>query len=279
MSSALAVPIIDGRLYALGGLAESRGALSWLPASEHRYEPINAFLLVEDGEALLVDTGVAAHATELIAQLEAVISADTALSVIFTRFEGDTLTNLGPIMRRFRVKQVIGGGVSNPFDFFDDLSPEEQLREDYEIDLTRMRAGEDIILGTSRRIKILSTSVRNLTTSWIYDSGTGALFTSDSFGYEPLETPSRAELLVTQTPDDMSHDRLAPRFFTKFDWMLQADCAPLIDNLRTITTEHDVTVICPTHGRILSGRQVVSDYIEATVGLLQAASTNSLKKV
>lgn len=264
-----AIEIIQGKLYALGGVAETSGSLTWVPEHETAPEPINAFLLTEPDEALMVDTGVAAHGPELVQQTQARIGPSTPLTVMFTRFEGDTLTNLGATMRHFALKAVVGGGVSNPFDFFDDLSPQEQIKEEHAFDLTRMRAGEAVTIGGDRRIEILSTSLRNLTTSWLYDEGTKTLFTSDAFGYEPLPTNDRADLVIRDVPEQLDLERLHPRLFTKFDWMLLADPAVLIADLERVFTQFDVEVIAPTHGRVLVGKDVVRAYYDATVALLQ----------
>lgn len=263
------VTVVQDSLYAMGDVAATSGALTWLPESETAYEPINAFLLVQRDEALLVDTGVSAHEETLISQLRQLVPRGMPVSIIFTRFEGDTLTNLGPILRNFSVRRVIGGGVSNPFDFFDDLSPQEHIKTDHDVELTRMRAGEDIVIGAGRAVEILSTSLRCLTTSWLYDNGTGTLFTSDAFGYHGLDSSDRRDLVIDSLRGPIDLNELRPRIFTKFDWILDAECEPLIQDLERIFTTRDVQNIAPTHGRVIRGKEMVDAYYQATIALLE----------
>src|SRR5699024_8531012 len=97
------ITLVPGALYAVGDAAPNDGRLSWAAPGTSAFEPVNAYLLVEGGHALLIDPGVAAHETTLLSQLRAIIGTETKLSIFCTRFEGDCVTALGPVIRDFNV--------------------------------------------------------------------------------------------------------------------------------------------------------------------------------
>ena len=55
------LPLVPGKLYRLGGIVPIDGRLSWRRAGLTGYEPISAFLLLEDDNALIIGTGVRLH--------------------------------------------------------------------------------------------------------------------------------------------------------------------------------------------------------------------------
>lgn len=124
----LVTTLVTDRLYRLGGLARLDGSISWVPREATGFEPINCYLLKSDSSALLVDTGVEAHQDIVLEQLAACLAPDVELQVMLTRLEPDCIGNLGAIAERYEVTRVYGGGVSNPFDFFDDVNSAEMIR-------------------------------------------------------------------------------------------------------------------------------------------------------
>ncbi|MEE2031466.1 MULTISPECIES: oxygen-binding di-iron domain-containing protein [Rhodococcus] len=262
------VELVPDALYAVGDAAPNDGRLSWASPGTSAFEPVNSFLLVEDGHALLIDPGVAAHESTMLGQLGEILGPETKLSVFCTRFEGDCVTALGPVIRDFNVVSIFGGGVSNPFDFFEDVSPQEQIRTDHHIEILRKKAGDTIEVGPGRSVDLLSTSLRVLTTFWLYDERTGTLFTSDFFAYEGLDHADRSDLVRHTTPDTFDRSAAARRLFTKIDWLLLADPAPFVEELDRLFDTYDIRAIAPGHGRIIVGRETVRSYYELTRELL-----------
>ncbi len=278
------VELIPGSLYALGDAAAASGAISWIPVTEEGYEPINCYLLLDEGGALLVDTGVAAHDATLVAQLEQLLPPGTPLSIFLTRFEGDTITNLETVIRHFRVQHVYGGGVANPFDYFDDITvPTDEVfdevssREDVRaksqnrVDLTRILRGERIPVGRTRRVELIAPQLRVLTTSWIFDEVTGTLFCADAFDYAGLPTADRSALALTDPDEVPSIERMRERGFCKLDCLLDRDAnvAPIIADLEEIFSRFDVQNIAPNHGRVALGREATRRYYEGTMAILR----------
>lgn len=240
------------------------GRLSWVPASwqgpdSRLSESLNTYVLIEGDRAMLIDSGVTVHREQIIAQLEGLLG-DRTLEVFLTRFEPDCLVNLPHIVRKFGVNEVHGGGVSNPFDFFDDLSTSEQLRADAGVTLHRRLPGDDVKVGAGgRTLSLVATTIRLLTTFWAYDSGTRTLFTSDAFGH--VAVPEGGRLLVDEEHDPTTFETVRDHLFTKFDWLLGAETEPLRADLKKVFDTYDVERIAPTHGGQIVGRETVAKHV------------------
>lgn len=256
--------LVPGRLYRLGGTVPMDGRLSWVPAdwqgpASGRSEALNTYLLIEGDRATLVDSGVTVHREQIIDQLESLL-AGRGLEIFLTRFEPDCLVNLPAIVRRFGVREVHGGGVSNPFDFFDDLSTAEQLRADAGVTLHRRLPGDAVEIGTGRHLDLVATTIRLLTTFWAYDNVTKTLFTSDAFGHVAVPE-ANGRVLVDDSDDPTTFEMVRDHLFTKFDWLLGAETAPLREDLAKIFQKYDVERIAPTHGGMIVGKETVARHV------------------
>lgn len=261
--TAPAAEIVPGRLYALGGTVPVDGRISWLPPSAKGHESLNAYLLLGDEHAVLVDTGVAHHRDLVLAQLHELLPAGRPLAVFLTRAEADCLTNLDAIVKAFAITEVYAGGVHNPFDFFDEIldqAARDELLQSYALQVVRKEPGERITLGPDRELVILGAPVRLLTTFWAYDTGTGAMFTSDSFGHLQCRDP-QARVLDEASPG-APPDGLREWLLTKFDWFVGADTAPVRSQLTAIFGAHDTQILAPVHGRVIHGEAIVRAQVE-----------------
>lgn len=237
------------------------GRISWIPHGREGFEPINCYLIKDGSHALLVDTGVAAHRDLVVQQLKELIGDRTPLSIFLTRFEPDCLTNLAAIVENFPVEHVYGGGVSNPFDFFDDLSTDEQLRHDYQVDIVRKMPGDVVQLSDQRTLTLVVTSIRLLATFWAYDHETRTLFTSDTFGHMQVSGIDEAPVF-SKANDTATIDTVRQHLLTKFDWLSGAEKEPLQKDLQDIFDQFPVEVIAPTHGGVLKGAETISRHYQ-----------------
>jgi flavorubredoxin len=263
-----ATEIVAGKLYVLGGAVRNDNRISWVPPNTPGWLPINCYLLLSEGSAMLIDTGPACHRQQLLLQLKSLVLPNVPLSIIVTRAEADCIGNLDAVVRNFNVEGVFTGGVQNPFDFIDDAL--ENIVEDaYDEDtvealtgrrLERKEEGEPIELGGDRRLYVYAAPLRILQTFWLYDDGTSALFTSDFFGHNMMTDQVLARVL-----DDESNASDAPatvetvrsHMYTKFGWMKIADRETLAAKLGGFFAGRDVRILGPSHGRVLSGAGVI----------------------
>src|SRR3954471_23112050 len=95
-----AIEIVPDRLYALGGLVELDGRISWGP-NDGSLQPINAYLLLSGDAPTLIDTGLAVHRSAFAEQLRGLLPANSHLNVFLTRSEHDCCGNVGLVMGEY----------------------------------------------------------------------------------------------------------------------------------------------------------------------------------
>jgi len=253
--------VVTNRLYALGGMLELDGRISWVPFAARGFQPVNCFLLVEDRNALLVDTGLPIHGEAIVKQLQSRLPKDAHLSIFLTRPELDCLGNLGIICERFEVKTVFSGGYNNPFDSFDQVSSMAMPSESPWPNVERILPGQAIALSTVRRLDVLTAPLRMLTSFWAYDTGTATLFTSDIFGCPAKET-ARYQPVVSVADDTTTMESLREYSQARFWWLPRVTSTVPAANLEAIFSERDIAVVAPTHGGVVLGRELVSKHFQ-----------------
>src|SRR4051812_11928950 len=76
--------IADG-VFRLGGIAPSDGRISWVPAGAPGMVPVNCYLVREGDEAVVVDSGVAAHRATVLRQLREAGAGVRDMTLVLTR--------------------------------------------------------------------------------------------------------------------------------------------------------------------------------------------------
>ncbi len=288
--SDLAVSLVPGRLFALGGMIRLDRRVSWAPPGVRGYQPINCYLLREGNKAILVDSGVPIHRDRVLQGLRSLLSPEVKLSVFLTRAERECVGNLGSISAEYPIEAVFTGGVTNPFDAFDSVTsvdaavanvgPESGAKQtrsstlppspDHRLDLVaptfhqligieRKPPSSSLTFESGRRVEVIVPTFRLLATYWVYDSGTGTLFTSDGFGHTARPTGAYRPLL------SLSEDRSTPatvRAYTKakFWWMEGAATQNIAESLGNLFSQREVVRVAPTHGCVLEGHQLVQKH-------------------
>ena len=263
--------LADGRLLVAGGYVAADGTASWLPPSASGWQPANCHLLIEGDRAALVDTGLAAHATLVVEQLERHVPAGAPLSIFLTRAELDCIGNLGPIASNFALDGVFAGGNNNPFDAFDAVP---DVRGAVHLHVGRQGREVPIALSPSRTLEVLDAPLRLLATYWAYDSGTRTLFTSDSFGHCLVDSPGASRVVTEE--DGVDEDAVLEYALAKFGWIERATTALVAAGLETVFAEREIEILAPTNGCAIIGRRAVVAHYEA---LQRALARCSLPRV
>lgn len=265
--------LVPDKLYMLGGAVEADGRVSWIRDNAPRYSRLSCYLLKDEDKSLLVDTGGAAHADEIMQGLVQVLPQGSRLDVFLTRAESDCLGNLGRVAAQYEIENLFAGGALNPFDYFDDAgdtmiaegSEEDLVRRSIGLTVQRKRPGEHIRISDSRTFEVHAAPLRLLRTFWGYDTATEALFTADCFthgGFDDLDSRPVVDSLGVVSVEDV-----AATLFTKLDWMELVDRTPLQHDLANLFESRAIQHVAPTHGAAISGRAVVAEHYE----LMQAA--------
>ncbi|MFE3175228.1 MBL fold metallo-hydrolase [Amycolatopsis sp. NPDC059090] len=234
----------EGRVFRLGGSVPLDGRVSWAPAGVRGTQPLNCYLIRSAAGAVLIDTGVRAHAARIVAQLREVLPANTPLAVVLTRTEMDCCLNLPEIEAAFPVTAVhYTGGITVPV--------VDAARERITVEEGRPLELEPI---PGVPLRIHAPRLRLLPTLWPYDPVSQTLFTSDAFCHNRTE--------ADEAPDPAA---VAAQLRVKFSWLDHADTAPVSDDLRAVFAAEPVETIAPGHGFPLLGKETVAAHVEAVL--------------
>ena len=274
------VELVPDRLYRLGGTAPIDGRLSWRPTTMRGHEPLSAYLLLEESKALLVGTGVRLHRQLIVDQVRSLLGG-RELQLYVGRNEADEIGNLAALTTEFGIKRIWWATAGHLLRWFehDDLGGEIP---DTEITflLPPDSPGRRIILeerpsgvefSEQRPLRLLHTRLSTLGSTWLYDEKTRTLFSSDFFSEAAMADPSDGPVLAGTDAHSPSRAQVEEHIFTRFYWMRQADTAPLVANLDAIT-DRKIDRICPYHGRVIEGRELVAHHIALTREVLNAVT-------
>lgn len=253
--------IVPDKLYVVGDLLEYGSRLSWASSGASGFQPVNAYVLPRDGESLVVDTGVAAHRGAVMAGLHACLPAGRPLSIFLTRSEYECIGNLAAIAEDFPIEALFTGGVTNPFDAFDEIASPHALW-DRRVRLGRASEDKPVGIGEQGSFYVFAAPLRILTTYWAYDGSTRTLFTSDLFGHAVMSDRSSPRLI--RHPDsDISATIVRDALLAKFGWLDGAAKVGVAgDAIKRVFDRYEVEIIAPTHGVPIVGAAAVARQLE-----------------
>lgn len=249
------VELFPGRVWALGGAVTLDGRISWVPRSAAGYAPASCYLIragTGDG-ALLIDTGLGAHAPFVVAQLRTLLPERAPLTILLTRTELDCALNVPAIEERFEVTAVrYTGGITVP-----------RLRPGTAGVRFTVDPGSALPLEAAPAIELelVSPRLRLLPTIWPYDPVSGTLFTSDAFGHVYAATPETPLVLDAEQERDATSERqVRDHLLAKLGWLTETDTAPIADDVGRVFAARAVATLAPTHGRVLTGPALVAEH-------------------
>jgi len=267
LDAARPLELADG-LVRIGGVVEVDGRISWFPREARGFAPVNQYLVSSGDDALLVDTGVALHESEVIATLQSTLSHGSALGLFLSRIvEYDSFGNSAAIARALPVNRIYAHFPSSewlhyqprhdrPVESADELWPDVRT-----IEFLTPLPGDTVEVGNGRRLELLGAPVRVLATYWLYYVETRTLMTSDMFGHVLMGAPEES-LIVDESRDDTTVSDVQAHLLAKFEWLAFADTKPLRAGLKQIFSEREIDTVAPGFGKILRGRNVVQRHYE-----------------
>lgn len=262
------VALVPGRLWLLGGSVALDGRISWVPADARGYQPINTYLLVEEGAALIVDPGVYAQHELVGDQLERIVPRGSAVSIYLTRAEPDVSGNLGEVAARYKVDHLYCGGGPNPFDAFEAVGDIDQQNRGTRVQMERTPAGYEVPVG-GRGVEVMRPIIRLLATYWGYDRATRTLFTSDSFGHNLQASPDGPRVLRDGDGGAVDAAQVRAHLLAKFGWLQHARTRTILNNLRELRKDRDVERLAPGRGLVVEGRGRVARELDVMEQVLE----------
>ncbi len=211
--------------------------------NEYGYEAILTYVMLNDGNPILIDCGSHIHRDSVMAQLNELLGDAVPEYLFLTHSELPHAGNIAAVADKWPNIKVIVSNVMLPYIEVLPVLPLEQI--------TQVVPGTKIEFPT-RTIEFVDALLKDQPGShWIHDPRTGALFTGDGFGYFNAEAdiqtlPATAAEAVTETAFAQYH-KVAFRFL---QWISPERLAV---DLRKMFTKRNVQVIAPIHGNAIRG--------------------------
>jgi flavorubredoxin len=259
--------VIPGKVYAVGDLIDVDGRVSWFAPEARGLAPVNGYVLLEDDEAMLVDSGVPSQEGAVVGQLRELVAPGTRLTIVHTRVaELDSFGNTASVVRALPVARILAQFDARVWAHFrpkhdrPGVDPVE-LWPDPTVEFGTIGVGTTLTLGGSGRVlDVVGAPLRLLNTIWLYDRATRTLLTSDAFGHAIMRGRDEPRV-VDDSCDETTEDEVEAHLIGKFDWLANAETGPIRTELARIFSTHEVETIAPGFGRVLQGREVVARHV------------------
>ena len=212
--------------------------------NEYGFEAILTYVLLNDGNPILIDCGSHLHRDSVMQQLDELLGDAIPEYLFLTHSELPHAGNIAAVAEKWPGIKVIVSNVMLPYIEILPVLPLAQI--------TQVVPGTKIEFPT-RTIEFVDALLKDQPGShWIHDARTGTLFTGDGFGYFNDEAAIgvlggiSAETTISQTAFEQYH-KIAFRFLR---W-IQPD--RLAIDLRKMFAKRNVQVIAPIHGNAICG--------------------------
>jgi hypothetical protein len=267
--STTVIELVPGRLYALAHALELDGRLTMFGAEARGHTVAHSYVFVEGGEALLVDTSYSVHERGLIAALEQVLPTGANLTLFPPRLgEFDAVCNAVPVAAHFGVRDMHCAQFNGTH--WVDFRPEHRDRLP-EMNELLAPSQYSFSLGPQRPMEAFSPVLRLLSTHWVYDAATRALFTSDAFSHLWRDTPEGPWTTGPDEPPPSPEQLLENLTGGRFWWLRGARTAPLRAGLRETFAQRPVEILAPSYGLVVVGAEAVAAHLDAMDGALELA--------
>lgn len=276
-----AVDLGGGQLFGLCNPYPLDGRVSTHPRDARGFAPMNCFLAVEEGAAILFDAGFSVHEQALLEQVGSCLhSPDDVLSLCPIRMgEFNGACNARPIADHFHV-DALYGLQERSLSWMD-------FRPEYRPSITepggggglrgvadrRARPGDVLSVGTAgREIEVLPGPLRLLPVTWMYDRATRTLMTADAFTWVSRENRDGPWVVTSDEPDPISLAEAEEHLFgNRFWWLPGARTDEIRSEIAAIFDSHEIETIAPGFGCVLRGRDVVERHYQMLDQILAAA--------
>jgi len=272
LTAAGPIPVVPGKLYALGGTVSQRGDIHWVAPNKKQDAALNVYLLLDGDKGVLIDTSYQILERALLDQLKSFNISD--LKIVFTRaVEFDSVGNADVLVEKFPVSEIWSHFTSYDWTF---VRTKEPLPFPPPFESKMFGVDGTINIG-KRELVTLGSPLRLLNAAWGYDAETKTLFTSDAFCH--ALPPEPGVQIVTKDNDTTTYDDVLAHLKQKFRWMSGANTLPIRVFVDNIFKQFDVENIAPTIGCMISGRELVQHHKNLMIeALLQLDGSDEVIK-
>jgi hypothetical protein len=258
--------LVEGRLYALQNVFQLGGRASAYPANADGYSVCNCYLLKEGDRAVLLDSGLAAHAGSLISQIASLIDPDTRLSVYPLRInEFMSVGNVEALADAFDLEQCYSSNADAAVWVDFGGRSDKPGAKPTPLKTTMVKRSQRLYVGdegAGRALEAFQAPIRLIGTRWIYDEATRTLFTSDSFSWEWSQQANGPWALDDATCTTTASHVRSFLLNTRYWWLEGGDTATLRRKLALVFDQYDIENLAPGYGRVLRGHALVQRQYE-----------------
>jgi flavorubredoxin len=252
MAAGPVLALVPGKVHVLGASVPNDGQITWLPAGAGGYVPLNAYLLTEGRQGMLVDTSFPVIEQTIVGQASTFDLDDVTL-VLTRNTEFDSVGNAEPLLDVLPITTMYGHFNPSEWIYFRTATGPADATGRFE---SRVFSDDQVLtLAPGRKVTVINARLKLLATAWLYDHATKVLFSSDTFSHVLAADP--AQRIVRADGDRTTEAAVREHLMLKFDWLEGADTDPLRAFLDGVFHEFDVETIAPSHGCILAGRDIV----------------------
>lgn len=215
---------------------------------EH-HEHVSVYLIEEDGEYILIDSGSFHHREAIKAAINDVTGGDGIDVIVLSHSDYPHSGNVGEFRAEWNdVELVASSG-----------SPEAQGLPS---DARKCNIGGELeIIG--RRFSFIDPPLADRShTTWIYDHGSGILFTADGFG--STHNPTDQNKTAAEIEGGISYEHIYEFHRDTLVWLRYVDPDKLRTAIRGIFDEYEPTYIAPIHGHPIP-ENCIDDYLEKLI--------------
>lgn len=246
---------IADNILVLSDVVPIDGRVSWLAPGAKGFEPFNEYLVLSEDNALLFETGVAAHGPSLVQSLKEILGS-RRLAIYPSRIELDSIGNLGRILEEIPNTIV---GCANPIEptrlahLRDWTTPRAPF--------TRFLVGSTLAEIGFPQLTVVDPVIRTLGTSWLWHEHAKVLFSADFFCNDMLTTEDQS--VIRRSGDALiAPEGLRFSILQKFDWLELANKENLLPAWDNLFSRISPDVLAPVHGRVQFGAKLVAGVLE-----------------
>ena len=246
---------IADNILVLSDVVPIDGRVSWLAPEAKGFEPYNEYLVLSDDNALLFETGVAAHGPSLVQSLKEILGS-RRLAVYPSRIELDSIGNLGRILEEIPNTIV---GCANPIEptrlahLRDWTTPRAPF--------TRFPVGSTLAEIGFPQVTVIDPAIRTLGTSWLWHEHAKVLFSADFFCNDMLAREDQSghspERRCAHRPRRPARQRAAEVRLAG-----TGEHGKALAGVGHLFATISPAVLAPVHGRVQFGAKLVAGVLE-----------------
>ena len=268
--------LVQQSVFAIADGVLANRPTSWIAPGLTGALAIPCYVLVSQGSALIIDTGLASHWDTIRDGLDVILADIPDRALIMTRREPDAISNLPAVVERYALSSVYCGGVISPLDFFervDTTSTAGHIRSIANSDVAWLQPGSVLQVG-HLRVEVLPTTLRVLPKNHLYESQSRTLFASDTWGLLPQSHTGPLEVVRADSPS-LSTQAIVRYLRHRFEWLAGIDTAPMQEEITQLLATLRIDRICSSYGCVIEGSALVASVLQRTVDALRILSGES----